>query len=404
MPFQQTVSGLQIQPLSEIVSDLETDFREPTTGFGAGAQVAPNTPFGQLIGIWSEREALTQQLAQKTQSQFDPEEAEGIELDVISGYTKTIRRGEDQSTSDNGQVTGTVSTVVPTGARVQDSVTGEIWELTDGPYVIPAGGFIAASMIAQNPGPLEFLATTVWIIVDPVAGWDSFETTADIDPEDIGQLDETDESLRFRRKTELFAGGNDLAGIKAVVSAVVDEVAVYENRDACNTSPDGIPGGAFEVVTEGGDQDEISAAIFSRKPPGAQSFGTIIINQTDTEGNQVPIGHTPVTDVDIFVTVNVIKGDAEVAFPDNTTQVITDALLDFLNSSTAIGQDVLPETFAGPVFESIKDPESGRYPAQTLDIKAGITDFASVVSTPTPIDLRSRADYDTLRVQVVVVF
>ena len=41
MPFEQTVGGLQIQPLLEIVSDLETDFREPTTGFGAGAQVAP---------------------------------------------------------------------------------------------------------------------------------------------------------------------------------------------------------------------------------------------------------------------------------------------------------------------------------------------------------------------------
>lgn len=401
MPFQQTPDGLQIESLAEIIAGFEADFRDPVKGWGADASVAPNTGFGQFIGIMSERIANLQALVQGIQTEFDPSEATNVDLDVIASYTATLRRGADQSLSTSGLITGTPTTNVPDLSRVRNVTTSDIWEVVGGPYVIGGGGTVACSLRAQESGPKEFFAGTTWEIVDSVPGWDTFTTTADIDPEDIGRDVETDEDLRQRREDELFAGGNDLSGIKAQVSRVVDEVAVYENRDSCNTSPDGIPPGAIETVVEGGADQEIIDAIYSRKPPGTEAFGQTVNGfAIDPEGNQVPIGFTRVADIDIWVAVIVGVGAAEGALPDNAATLIADAILEFGNANSDIGQDVLPETFAQAIWPVLLDPNSGKYAAESLDIEVGLT--ASTANAPIAIDLRSRADYDSGRISIAI--
>ena len=54
MAFEQTANGLNIQSLAELIAEFEGEFRDPVTGWGAGAQLAPNSAFGQIIGIISE--------------------------------------------------------------------------------------------------------------------------------------------------------------------------------------------------------------------------------------------------------------------------------------------------------------------------------------------------------------
>ncbi len=403
MEFEQTPDGLTIESLQEIIAGFEEDFKDPdpNVGWGPDAQVAPNTGFGQLIGIVSERIALLQQLVQDIQSSFDADEAVGADLDTLSQLTATVRKGADQSLSTAGQINGVDTTVVPDLSRVRNVGTSDIWEIVNGPYVIPPAGLIACTLRAQEAGAREFSVGTTWEIIDSVPGWDTFETTSDIDPEDIGRLVETDEDLRQRRKDELFAGGNDISGIKAQVSKVVDEVAVYENRDSCNFSPDGIPPGAIETVVEGGDDQEIIDAIYSRKPPGTEAFGQTVNGfALDPEGNQVPIGFTRVADVDIWVAVIVGVGSAEGAMPDNAATLIADAILEFGNANAGIGQDVVPETFGQAIWPVLLDPNSGKYAAETLDIEVGLT--ASTANAPIAIDLRSRPDYDSGRISVAV--
>lgn len=401
MPLQQTAEGLQIQPVDEIVQDLREDFRDPTKGFGAGAKVLPNTGFGQIIQIWAEREALWQQLLQTRQLAFDPNSAEGTDLDVLSELTGTTRRDDTASASGAGQIQGTPGTVVPDGSRVQNVETGDIWEIAGGDpsYTIDPGGVVNCSIIAQETGPLEFAASTTWAILDPVPGWATFIVTEDINPEDIGSGDESDASLRQRREDELWAGGNDLSAIRAEVSKVVDEVAAYENRDCTAPSPDGIPEGAFEVVVEGGVDQEILDAIYSRKPPGAESYGqTVMSFVTDDEGNVVPIGFTRVSDVDIWLDITITKGNAEVPFPENSGQLVEDAVLEYANANTAIGQDVIPSSFVGVVFETLKDPESGKYPMEQVDVEVGTSPATG--TSVIPIGIRERADYDSARTTV----
>lgn len=401
MPLQQTASGIQIESLQEVVVGFEDDHRDPTVGFGAGASVRPNTAFGQWIGIMSERIALLQQQLQQIQSQFDPNEATGVELDVLCELTATTRKDEDQSVSTSGRIVGLDTTVIPNLSQVRNVGTSDVWEIIGGPYVIPVSGIINCTMRAIDSGAIEFLSATVWEIIDSVVGWTGFITIADIDPEDIGQDVESNEELRQRREDELFAGGNDLSGIKAQVSKVVDEVAIYENKSCVAANADGIPPGAIEVVVEGGDDQEILDAIYERKPPGTETFGqTVNGTVIDTEGNPIPIGFTRVADVDIWFELIVGVGNAEVALPDNVSTLLVDAILEFGNANSAIGQDALPETFATVIWEILKDPLTGKYSAETLDLEVGLT--ASTANAPIAIDIRSRADYDSARILVAI--
>jgi hypothetical protein len=255
---------------------------------------------------------------------------------------------------------------------------------------------------ALETGPIEFNSGNTWSIVTGIAGWTAFVTPFSINPEDIGENIETDEALRERRRDELFVNGNDLSAIKANVLKVrgVDEVAVYENRDCTAPSPEGIPEGAIEVVVEGGDGNDIVDAIYERKPPGTEASGTIGITITDIEGNPLEIFYTPVSDVEVWVTCIVNTTGAEVGLPDNVVQLITQAIVDFGDANSAIGQDVIPDTFHGPIFEVLKDPETGKYAATSLTIEVGTTPV--VGPSPVAIGIRERADYDTVRVAVAI--
>lgn len=401
MPLQQTDTGLQIQSAEEIKGEYQDAFRDSVKGFGAGAQVRPNSPFGQLIGILTEREALWQQQLQLVQSNFDANEAAGVDLDVLCALTGTVRRAAKQSASGDTRILGVDTTVIPDGSRVQNNETQEIWETIGGPYTI-VGGLAFCTIIAQDTGPLEFLGATTWTILDTIPGWNTFITTSDIDPEDIGRDREEDVNLRIRRETELFSNGNDLSAIKAQVSKVVDDVAVYENQD-CTQTVDGIPPGAFEVITEGGDSVEIANAIYSRKPPGAESFGSTSEIIEDLEGNSLSIEDTPVTDVDIWIVITITIGvSAEAPVPDNSQSTIANAVIEFANAATRIGQDVVPDGFGEAIWPLMKNEETGLYWATILESKAGLS-FGTSTTTPTVIDLRSRADYDNARILVSLV-
>lgn len=403
MALQQTPSGLQIQSIAEIVDDLRTAYADPTSGFGADVKVQGNDPFGILIANWAEREALLQQLLQAIQSGFDPAAAAGTDLDTLRSLTGSFRKNEFQSQSASGQLNGTNGTVIVDGAQIRNEDTQDLWQLVDGPggsYTIPVGGFIACTIQAVEPGPKTFETGTVWSIVTPVPGWTSFQTTADIDPEDTGRDDETDVTFRERSEADLFVRGNDLQAIKANVLRVdtVTLVSMFENRD-CTQTVDGIPPGAFETLVDGGDDTAIAEAILEKKPPGAEAFGSTIVPLTDLEGNPIDVGFTRPSDVDIGVDVYYDTTNAEVPLPDNFQDLIKQAVLDHGQATAQIGSDVITESFKGPVFDVLQDPVTLKYPITGLRIETqeipGIADENNI-----PIDNRSRADYDTANIGV----
>jgi hypothetical protein len=325
--LELTTSGLTIQSLAEIQAELETSYRE---AYGENTVVAEDSVFGLQIGIAAEREALLQQKLAEVFASNNPNSAAGVSLDVLSALTNTVRKGPVASKSDAGLVTGVAATVITNGSQVRLIQTQDLWNVVDGPYTIPVGGTIAVTIEGAEAGAQTFVTTpsTGWSIETPIIGWDEFETTADIDPEDIGRDSEPDADLRPRREDELLVNGNDLTAIKAVVGALETVVVVktFENTDCLNVV-DGLAAGAFETVVEGGDDTDIANAIFSRKPPGAEAFGSTTVIVADGEGGTIPIGFTRPTDIDVFVEITVVAAGAEGVFPANGAQLIEDGHL-----------------------------------------------------------------------------
>lgn len=398
MALQQTPQGLEIETQAEIQTALEASHR---IQFGNEIQLDPSSVFGKQIGIWSEREALEQQLLQDIQSGFSRDAAEGASLDAVVALFGSARRPASASQSKGFQVAGINGTVIPDGSLFTQDITGTVWSVVNGPYTIPIGLTIDIEAEATTTGALVFSTASTFVITTPIAGWIAVVSTRDIEGFETGSEIESDAALRDRSRDELFAGGNDITAIKAVVTKVlgVDEVQVFENRD-CTQTVDGIPPGAFEVVVTDGEDIDIANAILSRKPPGAETFGSTTVNLADSEGNTIPIKFTRPALVEIHVQLNISIGSAEGTLPENAENVVKQAVLDFGNANSRVGQDALHQQFIGPGYAAIQDIFTGKFPTTNIESELGLAAPPAVAPINFSISDRERADYDSARITV----
>ncbi len=400
MALQQTPQGLEIETQAEIQAALEASHRAQ---FGNEIQLDPSSVFGKQVGIWSEREALIQQELQDIQSGFDRNAAEGASLDAVVALFGSIRRGASASQSKGFRLFGVDTTVIADASLFTQDITGIVWSVINGPYTIGdvTPGQVDIEAQATTVGANVFSTASTFVITTPIAGWTSATSFRDIEGFETGSGVEEDPTLRDRSRDELFAGGNDITAIKAVVTKVlgVDEVQVFENRD-CGNTVDGIPPGAFEVVVTDGEDIDIANAILSRKPPGAETFGSTTVNLADSEGNTIPIMFTRPALVEIHVQINVLIAGAEGTLPENAEDVVKQAVLDFANANSRVGQDVLFQQFIGPTFVAIQDIFTGKFPTTSIISEIGFSPAPGVSEINIPISDRERADFDSTRIVV----
>jgi len=420
MAFAITDTGIQIQTLEEIKAEWNAFFQAE---YGEGFKLGEGSIGAKFVGIASEREALYQQLFQSLVSFIDPNNATGSMLDILCLLTNTIRQGPIKSKSSNFLATGIPGVVINTGRQFQNVINGSFWNVLDGPFVIGGGGTIAITAEANEAGPFEFLASgsSEWAITLGTPNWTAVEATADIDPEDVGRLQEANVLLRTRRKDELLVNGNDLDGIRAEVLRLtgVTLARTFENQNPI-VVVDGIPGGAFEVVVEGGDDDAIAAAIFDNKPPGAEAFGSTNVFVTDSQGDLKPIGFTRPSDVDMWLLITCDTTGAEGALPPNAEQVVLETALAYGNENfNTPGYDVVPPAFIGSIFAALRD-EQGKDSVTSVVVLASYDNGAGVapaypvgfpapgagvdpyVATTKNIEIRERADFDSLQIGVTI--
>lgn len=409
MAFEQTTAGLSIQTIAEIIGELEVSHR---TLFGLDVALGPESVFGREIGLWAEREALIQSKSQGIQSQFSKRGAEGTNLDSIIELFGATRLSTSKSKSNAGRVDGVASTLVLNNSTVTQDSTGQIWTVVDGPdtgdtgYLIGGGGFTESiSIVATDDGPEVFAAADTFTINTPIAGWTSFSVTRDIEDFETGRLVETDPEVRQRTAVTIYAGGNDISGIKAVIRDVqgVTEVQGFENRSSVTV--DGIPPFEMEFVVTGGDDGDVAEAIALRAPPGAQSFGTtgpIVI--ADGEGNDIDFFFTRPALIEIHVKITLVISPAGVEgkLPGDYEQLVTDVVLATGNANSAVDQDVISQQFIGPVMLAVKDPFADKFPLDSVQVRVGLAP-SPTSSDNIPISKRERADYDSLRITVELI-
>lgn len=324
MPLVLTPSGLQTQTQAEIIEELQVRVQ---ADFGVNTNVSASSIMGQLINIIAEVQAFDQQILLGVYRAFDPNSSIGVALNSLAALTGSIRRGATQSVVEGLAEFGAAG-VLPQGSLIQNDDNTTTWALINGPIVFAGAGSLLAIYQAVDTGPILANAGTNWSVVTVVPDFLGFTNPSD--DATIGQIQESDETFRRRRQTEIYSQNiGPLLSIQGVVSKVnttngaVTNVRVYHNPANNPVDSDGIPFKAFNVVVRTDPPlpdpqiagpieplaQDIADAIFSATGGGGESFGTDygvveIINVIDVENQaQGPIEFDLIKTLDIFVDI-----------------------------------------------------------------------------------------------------
>jgi hypothetical protein len=305
MSIGLTPTGFVATTVTEEVTDLNAKFLANVDG---SIDLAPDQPFGEVIGIFAEKFAELTELGATIYNMTNPSAAEGRVLVNIAAISGTLPQVATFS-----YVTGTLTlnagTTVLAGAVA--SVAGQPtnrWVLTAN-VTNPGPGtqMLPGIFRSEQAGPFVANAGTLTIISTPTIGWTAITNAADAVP---GLAADTDTSLRQKREAELAGqGSGDLDAIRAAVLKVpgVIQAFVFENV-FLETDATGLPGKAFRVVVWDGvghsaSPAAIGLAIWKAKPTGILAYGATPIVVTDSQGNTHTVSFDYAQQKPLFVTL-----------------------------------------------------------------------------------------------------
>jgi uncharacterized phage protein gp47/JayE len=113
MAFGVTDAGFQIPQITDIQTEINNSI---ISTFGANVDLSADAPFGQISGIFAEREYLLWAAMQDVYNSQYPNTAFGVSLDNVGSISGIPRLGPLPSTIQGVKLFGTAGTVVPGAA------------------------------------------------------------------------------------------------------------------------------------------------------------------------------------------------------------------------------------------------------------------------------------------------
>lgn len=286
--IQYDQNGLIIQSLLDILSERESRCQAI---FGKDFYISGESAVANLQSADADRELDIQELLLYIANQLDPDQAEGIWLDYICALNNITRHKATKSTIPI-TVTGTAGTAKNSGEVIIVDGTTDEYYINKDAFVLDDNGNANVQFEATSWGEITALSSSDFSLKTPSSGISSvaYNTSGKAT---VGRNTESDEELRARRDDAVtYTASSILSSIKATVSQISDVkyINAYEN-DTMNTV-DTLPAKSFEIVVEGGDDDEIAQGILTKKPAGIQAYGNTIKTVSDDDGNQFQIGFT----------------------------------------------------------------------------------------------------------------
>lgn len=382
-----TSTGFVRKPVDVILEEIETRLK---TLLGDNLNLLPTSIFGQIIGVFADRESEIWQLHQELYASQYPNSATGQALDNLCALTGVQRLQASKSTVTlrcglDAGVTLPVGRIVSQGAgsTVRFVTTAAVTSVGAGTYDVAAE--------CEVTGPIAALANTLTTIETPVTGWLAVTNLLDAVP---GRDRETDVDLRIRRETSLTSGGSaTTSAIRADVLAVDDVTSctVYENTTQY-TDADGVPRNSIEVVVTGGTTADVAEAIYGAVSAGVGTHGTTTTTVTDSEGFTKTVKFTRPVTVNIYVAIT-ISVDVDLYPVDGDTQI--KAAIVAHGDALGVGGDVVtsalyPRIFAVPGVLDVSEILVG-------------TVNPPVASANIAIGSRQLSDFDTSRITITKV-
>lgn len=414
--------------------------------FGVSIKLGDKSAFGQVVAVFAAALAELWEVSQAVSASQDPDTATGAALDGLCALTGTTREPARESEVVL-TLTGTASTVVPTGSRASTLSTGiefatvedvtlvalTAWAPTTvyavgdrrsnasrsyictdpgtsagsgGPTTTGSGivdgtvewrylgeGTAAADGDAESveTGEQTGVAFDITVIETPFGGWSSVINLLDADP---GNDIETDEDLRVRREIELSAPGTGTLGaIREALSNVDDvtSVKVFHNPTDL-TDGDGMPPHSVEALVRGGVDQDIFDTLLANVAAGIATHGNTAGTAEDEEGFSHAVEFSRPDEIEIYADIEV-EYDAAI-YPVG-----------------AVGQAQIKAAVAafGATFESGKNVVANQIRNAIMTNVPGVTDVPvcdiGIIANPTTdvtilIGSRELATFDTSRVDI----
>lgn len=299
--------------------------------YGSDIYITPDSQDGQWIAALAKAINDSNVAAVALFNSFSPAYSTGAQLSSlvkINGLTRLVA----SNSSAPGNVIGQAGTIITNG-MVQDT-GGNIWNLP-ALVVIPGGGSIAVTVIAQTPGAIAATIGAINQIVNPQLGWQSFSNTSQAT---TGSPVETDAALRIRQAASVSLSA--LGIIQSLSAAIanlpgVNRFLVYENATGA-ADGNGVPANSIACIVEGGVAASIAQAIFNKKSPGCRTYGTTTVPIVDSKGNVNNINFFALAEQPIYVSMTIQHLNGYVS---TTATAIVNAIMAFINS-LQIGQEV----------------------------------------------------------------
>lgn len=198
-------------------------------------------------------------------------------------------------------------------------------------------------------GSIPATEDSITIIETPISG---LSEVNNFEEGTQGRNTETDAEARIRRINSLQIAG---AGtLPAIVARMLDDVAGviqvkgFENRED-TIDGDGRPPHSFEIVIEGGSDEDIGNQLWLTKPAGIQTFGNTHYDITDSNGDLQRMFFSRPVSKYAWIKATLTLYDEEI-YPVDGDDQVAQQILDYGNTLN-IGEDIIPQRLHGPIFQ-----------------------------------------------------
>lgn len=260
-----TDQGITGTSLNDYLADINTR----TLAIDPDWNIDPDTPDGQRIGIEAEMLANLDEGIVAAYRAKDPDSATGEALRNIGKISGVAIRDATYSVAPI-TITGPAGTVLPANSQIRSKVDNNLW-LTTAAIVIGVSQSATGFATCVTPGRVLAAAGELTVIGTPYPGWSSV-TNAAAAP---GEAAESDVEFRSRRNNSVSLPGSNMKdNMLAAVANVagVTDVKILENNSDDPVDPDGIPYTAIAVIVNGGTDQGIGQAMYSKYNPGTPMY------------------------------------------------------------------------------------------------------------------------------------
>lgn len=216
---------------------------------------------------------------------------------------------------------------------------------------------------------------------------------------ELGQDTQSDTELRISYLDELYnSASSQCEAIESyILSTIEDTKAVRCYENATDEYDDyGRPPHSIEVIVDGGNEDEIAAAILKKKAGGINTYGDNEVSVLGTYGDTIVIRYNRPESVYIWVSVTITQGSVNISsdYEDTVKEIILETV------DMTIGDDFLSQSYISAIYEAFPGIQYVDIQVATGTASATEEDY---YSGNVSISERQVADLDSSRIEVTIV-